>query len=247
MLAVLVTLFSAGLGSAVYVSTLPNRAWMVHASAPFPHSPDIASEVGLAWVQDEIPVVTEPEGASVYAGAHDLPTLLCMRTPCWIPTTKVSKLDEAALVLPGYETATVSLRDVLRVPGGGEIRHSFERRPLASMQNTSPSISIREGRMVVNGPVPVEIVQRFVRQHYGSFHLCYEKALEKQPKAEGRIVVGFTIAEAGEVRDVVVKNATLQVSGFGDCIRGGFRTLSFSTAEKPTKVDYDLSFAPPSS
>lgn len=59
--------------------------------------------------------------------------------------------------------------------------------------------SIRQGATSVNGRLPPEVVQRILRGHFGVFRKCYEAALQRAPKTEGRVTVKIVIGRDGKV------------------------------------------------
>src|SRR5689334_9657332 len=50
------------------------------------------------------------------------------------------------------------------------------------------------------GRLPPEVIQRIVRQNFGSFRLCYENSLRNCPNLQGRVAVRFVIDSDGSVK-----------------------------------------------
>ncbi len=95
----------------------------------------------------------------------------------------------------------------------------------------------------VSGRLPAGAIQRIVRQNFGRFRLCYEKALETRPELEARVSVSFVIARDGSVASV---------SGSGDgapapmvsCVTKAFYGLSFPAPEDGVvAVTYPIVFS----
>jgi hypothetical protein len=99
----------------------------------------------------------------------------------------------------------------------------------------------------VNGRLPPETIQRIVRQNMGRFRYCYERALDRNPTLQGRVVTRFIIARDGSVAFAAADRGE---SGFPDagvvsCIVHAFGALSFPQPEGGTvTVVYPLSLSP---
>jgi hypothetical protein len=106
---------------------------------------------------------------------------------------------------------------------------------------------IRQGVTEVNGRLPPEIIQRTVRQNFGSFRLCYDVALKVHPELNGRVSAKFVIASNGSVRSVSNGGSDIPDPAMVACVLRVFRTLSFPQPEGGGKVavTYPLIFAPP--
>ncbi len=106
--------------------------------------------------------------------------------------------------------------------------------------------SLRQGAVTVSGALPPEVVQRIVRQNFGRFRACYETALHKSPKLEGRVTVGFTIDDKGAVQNARDAGSTLGDANTVSCIVSSFTRLSFPAASSSggVKVTYPLLLKP---
>ena len=97
----------------------------------------------------------------------------------------------------------------------------------------------------VTGRLPPEVIQRIVRQNYGLFQQCYERALLKDPKLEGRVVVRFVIAADGSITDVRDEGSTLASPEAVSCMLEIYRKLRFPAPEGGiVTVVYPIQFAP---
>jgi hypothetical protein len=90
---------------------------------------------------------------------------------------------------------------------------------------------VRSGAAVVSGRLPSEVIQRIVRQNFGRFRVCYERALATDPNIEGRLVVKFTIGNSGDVEEPVRLLTPFADRTLNECIKGAFLNLSFPAPE----------------
>lgn len=106
---------------------------------------------------------------------------------------------------------------------------------------------IRTMPVTVDGRFPVEVVQRIVRQQYGRFRLCYEKALLRKPDLSGRITVRFVIERDGSVSNPSRGPSTINDDEFANCIVRAFSGLAFPQPDGGKLiVTYPMTFEPPS-
>ncbi len=106
---------------------------------------------------------------------------------------------------------------------------------------------LRMGATTVNGRLPVEVIQRIVRQNFGRFRLCYETALQAKPKLAGTIAVTFVIDESGAVSSVGTGAGTAMTDAkLVACVTRSFSNLSFPQPESgKVSVVYPITFSPP--
>jgi len=91
--------------------------------------------------------------------------------------------------------------------------------------------SIRQGVTQVNGRLPVEVIQRIVRQNFGRFRLCYENGLRTNPNLSGRVAVKFVIDRTGSLAAASDGGSELPDQGVVSCVVRGFGNLSFPQPE----------------
>lgn len=85
------------------------------------------------------------------------------------------------------------------------------------------------------------IIRREIRRHIPEFRACYERALEKQPDLEGKVIATFTVQRDGSVRDAVATG----MPPIDACIAKVVMTLRFPPNGKGTfVVNYPFVFAP---
>jgi len=110
---------------------------------------------------------------------------------------------------------------------------------------TTRAPTLRQGVTTVNGALPVEVIQRIVRQNFGRFRLCYEQGLARNPNLAGRVSVRFGIDPSGAVSHAEDGGSDLADSTVVDCVARSFLTLSFPQPDNGTvNVVYPIVFAP---
>ncbi|MBL0219355.1 MAG: AgmX/PglI C-terminal domain-containing protein [Myxococcales bacterium] len=87
------------------------------------------------------------------------------------------------------------------------------------------------------------LIRRQIRVHLREIRACYEKALVKEPKLEGRVVATFTIGKTG----AVTASKAEGLPAIDGCIAGVIRTIKFPPSP-PSKgfinVSYPFVFQP---
>jgi hypothetical protein len=105
---------------------------------------------------------------------------------------------------------------------------------------------IREGKVMVNGPLPPEVIQRIARQRFGAYRVCYEAGLRKRASLNGQVVVHFVIDTSGSV-SMPERNptTTMRDDDVVSCVMQSVATLSFPQPQGGTvDVVYSLMFSP---
>ena len=98
----------------------------------------------------------------------------------------------------------------------------------------------------VRGSLDKDIIRRIVRRHLNEVKYCYDQALARNPKLDGRMVAQFTIAGSGQVLASVVQSSTLGAPAVEMCVANAIRRWQFPAPEKGglAIVSYPFSFAP---
>jgi hypothetical protein len=91
--------------------------------------------------------------------------------------------------------------------------------------------SIRQGVIAVNGRLPPEVIQRILRTHFGVFRKCYEAALQRAPKTEGRVAVKFVIGRDGKVSGAADGGSDVGDAQMIACIVDDVAKLNFPQPE----------------
>ncbi len=97
----------------------------------------------------------------------------------------------------------------------------------------------------VSGRLPPEAIQRIIRQNFGRFRLCYEKALSANPTLEGRVTARFVIGRDGAVSSVSDGGSDIGNPPVVSCVVRAFYGLSFPQPEGGiVTVTYPILFSP---
>ncbi len=84
------------------------------------------------------------------------------------------------------------------------------------------------------------IIQKPIRAKLPAFRACYEKALEKDPKLEGRVSVTFVIGKSGRVREATATGLPL----VNACMENVMKTIVFPQSPSGNiTVNYPFAFA----
>jgi Ca-activated chloride channel family protein len=84
-----------------------------------------------------------------------------------------------------------------------------------------------------------------VRQNFGRFRSCYERALATKPALRGRVAVHFVIDATGRVASVRGESDLGNPVLVG-CVTNAFRTIEFPSPERgDVRVTFPMDFAPP--
>ena len=79
--------------------------------------------------------------------------------------------------------------------------------------------------------MPVEVVNRILRQSFGRLRVCYEQGLSKNPSLAGRLSARFVIGRDGAVSSVADGGSDLADGGVVRCALNAVGGLSFPQPE----------------
>jgi hypothetical protein len=98
----------------------------------------------------------------------------------------------------------------------------------------------------VRGTLDKEIIRRIVRRHLNEVKFCYDQALTRQPKLEGRLVAQFTISGSGQVIASVKQSSTLGALEAEMCVVNAIKRWNFPAPQGGglAIVTYPFTFAP---
>ena len=87
---------------------------------------------------------------------------------------------------------------------------------------------------------------RIVHRHLNEVKYCYDQALVRQPKLDGRIVVKFTIAGTGQVLASFVQSTTLGSPAVEMCVANAVKRWDFPAPRQGglAIVSYPFTFSP---
>jgi TonB family protein len=86
-------------------------------------------------------------------------------------------------------------------------------------------------------------LRREIRAHTRQFRACYERALVKDPKLEGRVLAVFVIGPTG----AVIESTASGLPGVDTCVAKVISKLKFAPAPRSKgtiKVNYPFVFTP---
>lgn len=131
---------------------------------------------------------------------------------------------------PPSVQAQSSPDDLLQARLQAAIRESAQnrasRRSITGMLPIAPPAG-RLGTTSVSGRLAPQLIQRTVRANFASLRRCYENGLTASPNLQGRIAIGFVIAQDGSVSHVTNKGTDLPNPATVDCVIKAFSKLSF--------------------
>jgi TonB family protein len=146
-------------------------------------------------------------------------------------------LDPASKEAKGFKAGLVRL--VARKSGGGspsdegevEIVYQQAAKDLEAefdMGNTAPLLATNTGRAPAStGKLPQEAVESTVAAHRAEIRWCYQQGLQANPDLRGKVVVEFTVSEAGDVSAARVKESTVGIAEVEQCLVSKLRRWHF--------------------
>jgi TonB family protein len=100
--------------------------------------------------------------------------------------------------------------------------------------------------VTAQGALDKEIIRRIVRRHLNEVKYCYDQALVRQPKLDGRVVVKFTISGTGQVLASFVQSTTLGSPAVEMCVANAVKRWDFPAPRQGglAIVSYPFTFSP---
>ena len=89
-----------------------------------------------------------------------------------------------------------------------------------------------------------EAIAATVKKALPSFKRCYSDRLRQKPKLGGKVVLDYTIAADGTVKDASVASTTAHDKKLEDCLVGRMRSLRFVAPGSEERVSYPFVFTP---
>ena len=123
-----------------------------------------------------------------------------------------------------------SLRGGAGIAGGGTGQGAGERTVKAAIKTETPA---------VDGELDPNMVAKEVRSRLGAIKACYERALKRNPNLSGKVVIHWTITQAGTVSGVDVETDTLGDAEVASCIKSLIARWRFPA---PAGGSVDVSF-----
>jgi hypothetical protein len=105
---------------------------------------------------------------------------------------------------------------------------------------------ILPGLVTAQGGLDKEIIRRIVRRHINEVKYCYDQALTRQPKLDGRIVAKFTISGTGQVVASFIQSTTLGSPSVEMCVASAIKRWEFPAPRQGglAIVSYPFTFSP---
>jgi TonB family protein len=115
---------------------------------------------------------------------------------------------------------------------------------LGTRHATTPDVL--PGVVTAQGALDKEIIRRIVRRHLNEVKYCYDQALVRQPKLDGRMVAKFTISGTGQVVASFVASSTLGSPGVEMCVANAIKRWEFPAPRGGglAIVSYPFTFSP---
>jgi outer membrane biosynthesis protein TonB len=116
------------------------------------------------------------------------------------------------------------------IAGGGTGEAASEKKVSGSVKSEAPA---------VDGELDPAMVAKEVRTRLGAIKACYERALKRNPTLSGKVVIHWTITQAGTVSGVDVEQDTLGDAEVASCIKALIARWRFPA---PAGGSVDVSF-----
>jgi TonB family protein len=142
---------------------------------------------------------------------------------------------------------TINAATLTERPGGKVLGYSLNvNLPPASSKTASKSNTGGKMQPKKTGPRPADDISDVMNAKMGKFGACYKKRAKKKKNLSGSVVLRFTIRPAGTVRNVKVRETTLDDSVVEKCLVKVAKTLDFGAhdSSEVTKVFYPFNFSP---
>jgi outer membrane biosynthesis protein TonB len=130
----------------------------------------------------------------------------------------------------GRVASVGGLRGGGSIAGGGTGEAAAEKKVSGSVKSEAPAV---DGELVPN------MVAKEVRSRLGAIKACYERALKRNPTLSGKVVIHWTITQAGTVSGVDVEQDTLGDAEVASCIKALVARWRFPA---PSGGSVDVSF-----
>jgi hypothetical protein len=143
----------------------------------------------------------------------------CTHEPCGTGTIDQGGLDTNGGVVPGH-SADLGPRVGRPVPR------------IVACRATDPDC----GRTV--GGLSREQIRSIIARHRPEVRFCYEQALISRPDLEGRVTIGFQIAQDGHVATSNAVGATGGTDQVASCVAQAVSRWQFPSSSSPTGVTY---------
>jgi Ca-activated chloride channel family protein len=104
------------------------------------------------------------------------------------------------------------------------------------------AVGERSADAVIVGSLDRTTISDVITRHLNQIRYCYQRALQKQPDIEGKVVITFEIDEDGKVKTAQVKSSTLGSPEVESCLVGRFLRMQFPDTGGNITVSYPFVF-----
>lgn len=126
---------------------------------------------------------------------------------------------------PGVQTGTITSQTICRYPVRSVRALEFPEHKCGT------TCTLHACNLHITQCLDKEIIRRVVRAHMNEVRYCYEKGLIGDAALEGRVTIGFTVAEDGTVSASELRESSLPDSAVGVCIAGAIERWTFPKRE----------------
>ena len=150
--------------------------------------------------------------------------------------------DRRARAAGGGTVAGINSDDLRAADGSGTVVSGAKAQEVQVRGSVKASVP---SETFGTGTLETSKIASAVKGRIGGVKGCYEKELKRNPKLEGKIVMQFTISEAGRVIDVSAKSDSLGEPAVAQCIKSQMDRWRFPPPEGGTvTVSFPFIFAP---
>ncbi len=137
-------------------------------------------------------------------------------------------LDAASIPQPRAPREGASVASEDTVPRGNLIGSgSSTRGPGLSRFGATRVPTVRQAKAEVVGELDKDLIRRTVRAHINEVRRCYEKQIDRDPNARGRVAIAFEIDAKGKVQASTLQESTMKDPAAGECIAAAVKGWKF--------------------
>lgn len=120
--------------------------------------------------------------------------------------------------------------------------HEPDPHPVAERRRHEPVASIG-GAAVVHGALATDQVRRVVEERFGDVERCYQHALSRRPRTQGRLSMHFAVSGRGHVESLADDYNSTSDAGLGVCVSAAIQSWAFPRSRDGTSTDVRFPFA----
>ncbi len=138
----------------------------------------------------------------------------------------------------------VDPEDALGQLRGGQVAENFGYGELGLRRSTDHSrislfdqLNVKILKVGVAGELSRDIVRRIFQRHTNELRFCYERELARmieEQRPQGKVVVRFTIASTGAVKEAELESSELENASVENCVTQAFRRWTFPQPDSGT-------------